>query len=96
MRGWSRKRVTAALACGVPLLGLFCLVVQWPLWSAGNVGLAAANLFVTVAFFATSVFVSAEPGHRLTGVGLAAAEFLWPVNWINEWRVGAFPLLAAL
>src|ERR1022692_2430350 len=94
--GWSRRRVTTALLNGIPLLGLFCVIAQWPLWVPDNLGLATVNLLVTVTFYATSVFVSAEPGHRLTGAGLAAAAFLWPVNWVNEWHVGALPLAAAL
>ena len=93
---WSRQHVVIALLAGIPLLAVFCLIVQWPLWNPGNIGLVVANLLVTVSFYATAVFVYVEPGHRLTGAGLAAAAFLWPVNWINEWDVGPFPLLAAL
>ena len=77
-------------------MAAFCLIAQWPMWRPGDVGLAAANLFVTLSFYATSVFVAAEPQHRLTGLGLAAAAFLWPVNWVNEWHVGPLPVLAAL
>jgi two-component sensor histidine kinase len=95
-QGWSRRHVVLALLAGIPLITVFCLVVQWPLWNPGNVGLAVANLLVTVSFYATAVFVYIEPGHRLTGVGLAAAAFLWPVNWVNEWNAGPLPLIAAL
>jgi hypothetical protein len=95
-RGWSSRHVIIAQLAGLLLLGLFCVVVQGPLWTTVNAGLAAANLLVTVTFYATAVFVYAEPGHRPTGLGLAAAAFLWPVNWVNEWNVGALPLLAAL
>jgi signal transduction histidine kinase len=94
--GRSRRRVTVALLAGIPLLAVFCVVAQWPLWNPGNLGLAGANLLVTVSFYATAVFVCAEPRHRLTGAALAAAAFLWPLNWVNEWHVGPLPLLAAL
>lgn len=94
--GRSRRRVVVALLVGILLLAMFCLIAQWPLWAPGNVGLAVANLLVTVSFYATSVFVFIEPQHRLTGIGLAAAAFLWPVNWVNVWNVGPLPLLAAL
>jgi signal transduction histidine kinase len=95
-RWWSRRHVIIAQLVGVPLLVTFCLIVQWPLWTTGKLGLASANLLVAVTFYATSVFVYAEPGHRLTGLGLAAAAVLWPVNWINEWNVSPLPLVAAL
>ena len=94
--GWSRRWVTAALLAGIPIMASFCLTAQWPMWRPGDIGLAAANLFVTLSFYATSVFVAAEPQQRLTGLGLAAAAFLWPVNWVNEWHVGPLPVLAAL
>ncbi len=95
-KGWSRRRVVTALLAGIPLLAIFCLIAQWPLWTPGNIGLAVANLLVTISFYATAVFVYAEPRQRLTGIGLAAAAFLWPLNWVNEWNVGPLPLLAAL
>lgn len=95
-RTWSRRRVIVALAVGIPCMAALCVVVQWPLWTSGKVGLAAANLVVSLAFYATSVFVYGEPRQRLTGVALAAAALLWPLNWVNEWRVGPLPLIAAL
>jgi len=95
-RGWSRRRMAVTLLAGTLLIAVFCVVAQWPLWNPGNLGLAIANLLVTVSFYATAVFVYAEPRHRLTGAGLAVAAFLWPVNWVNEWRVGPLPLVAAL
>jgi signal transduction histidine kinase len=91
-----RGRVTVALTLGIPLLAAFCVLVQWPIWVHGSVVLAAANLLVTVTFFATAVFIYGEPRHRLTGAALAAAALLWPVDWINEWNTGLFPILAAL
>lgn len=95
-RGWSRWHVAAALAVGVPLLGVFCVVVQRPLWAQGHGILIVANLLVALSFYVTAVFVGAEPGHRITGAGLLAAAFLWPMNWINEWHAGPLPLIAAL
>ena len=77
-------------------MAAFCIVAQWPLWNPGNLGLAVANLLVTVSFYATAVLVYADPRHRLTGAGLAAAAFLWPLNWVNEWQAGPLPLVAAL
>lgn len=94
--GSSRRPVILGLAAGTPLLAAFCLLAQWPLWAAGDIALAAVNLVVTVTFYATAVFVYAEPRHRLTGAGLAAAACLWPVNWVNEWHLGPLPLIAAM
>ena len=84
MYDWSRRRVTAALLAGVPLVVACCLAAQWPLWTSDMIGLATANLLVSVSFYVTSVFVAAEPGQRLTGAVLAAAALLWPLNWVNE------------
>src|SRR5205823_5809618 len=75
---------------------LYCVAAQWPLWVPPTYGLAAVNLLVTVSFFATGVFVSAEPGHRVTGTVLIIAALLWPLNWVNEWMAGPWPLVAAL
>jgi signal transduction histidine kinase len=91
-----RGTVTVALTLGVPLLTAWCVLVQWPIWARGSVVLAAANLLVTATFFAAAVFIYGEPPHRLTGAALAVAALLWPVNWINEWNTGVFPVLAAL
>ena len=96
MYDWSRRRVRAALFAGVPLVVACCLAAQWPLWTSGKIGLATADLFVSVSFYMTSVFVAAEPGQRLTGAALAAAALLWPLNWVNEWHAGPLPLIAAL
>ena len=96
MYDWSRRRVTAALLAGVPLVVACCLAAQWPLWTSDMIGLATANLLVSVSFYVTSVFVAAEPGQRLTGAVLAAAALLWPLNWVNEWHAGPLPLIAAL
>ena len=93
---WSRRRITVALAVGVPGTAALCALAQWPLWTSGNAGLAAANLLVSVTFFATSVFIYGEPRQRLTGAALAAAALLWPLNWVNEWHAGPLPLIAAL
>ncbi len=95
-QGRSGRRVAAALLAGIPLLAAFCVIAQWPLWNPGNLGLAVANLLVTISFYATAVFVYIEPQHRLTGIALAVAAFLWPLNWVNEWKVGPLPLVAAL
>jgi signal transduction histidine kinase len=94
--GWSRPRVVAVLLAGIPLMAAYCLLAQWPLWTSGKHVLVAADLLVTVTFFATAVFVYAEPGHRLTGTALAAAALVWPLNWVNEWKAGPLPLIAAL
>ena len=94
--GQARRAVLAALLAGVPLAGLYCVAVQRPLWEPATAGLAAVNLLVTVSFFATGVFVSAEPGHRVTGTALMLAALLWPVNWLNVWETGPWPLIAAL
>jgi signal transduction histidine kinase len=96
MDGWSRRRVAAALFAGVPLVVACCLAAQWPLWTPGTITLATANLFVSVFFYATSVFVASEPGQRVTGAVLAVAALLWPLNWVNEWNAGPLPLIAAL
>src|SRR3984957_12235842 len=95
-QGWSRRRVAAELVAWIPLAAGYCLLVQWPLWTRGSVSLASANLLVTISFSATSVFVRAEPRHRLTGLALAAATLLWPLNWVNEWNTGPFPLVGGL
>ena len=94
--GWSRPRVVTALLAGAPLMAVYCLVAQWPLLTSGHLGLGVGDLLVTVFFFATAVFVYAEPGHRLTGATLAAAALVWPLNWVNEWKAGPLPLIAAL
>lgn len=94
--GWTRSRVAAELGCWVPAAAGYCVLAQWPLWTGGNASLAAANLLVTLAFSATSVFVRAEAGHRVTGLALAAAVLLWPLNWVNEWHRGVLPLVAAM
>jgi signal transduction histidine kinase len=94
--GYARRAVLTALLAGVPLAALYCVAAQWPLWKPATAGLAAVNLLVTVSFFATGVFVSAEPGHRVTGTVLIIAALLWPVNWVNVWLVGPWPLVAAL
>jgi signal transduction histidine kinase len=94
--GQARRAVLAALIAGAPLAGLYCVAVQRPLWEPATAGLAAVNLLVTVSFFATGVFVSAEPGHRVTGIALILAALLWPVNWLNVWETGPWPLIAAL
>jgi len=60
--GYARRAVLTALLAGVPLAGLYCVAAQRPLWEPATAGLAAVNLLVTVSFFATGVFVSAEPG----------------------------------
>ena len=96
MYDWSRRRVAAALLAGVPLVVACCLAAQWPLWTSGKIGLATANLFVSISFYVTSLFVAAKPGHRLTGAALAAAALLWLLNWVNEWNAGPLPLIAAL
>ena len=83
--GYARRAVLTALLAGVPLAGLYCVAAQWPLWEPATAGLAAVNLLVTVSFFATGVFVSAEPGHRVTGTVLIIAALLWPSNWVNVW-----------
>ncbi|MEP7025178.1 MAG: hypothetical protein ABJB47_15560, partial [Actinomycetota bacterium] len=92
----AHARIVGKLLIGIPAIGLFCLIAQWPLWRPDNVSLAAANLLITVTFYTISVFVYAEPGHRLTGLALAAAALLWPLNWVNEWQAGPLPLIAAL
>jgi signal transduction histidine kinase len=94
--GHARRAVLTALVAGAPVAGLYCVAVQWPLWVPSTYGLAAVNLLVTVSFFATGVFVAAEPGHRLTGTVLILAALLWPVNWLNVWMFGPWPLIAAL
>ena len=94
--GQARRAVLTALLAGVPLAGLYCVAAQWPLWEPATAGLAAVNLLVTVSFFATGVFVSAEPGHRVTGTVLIIAALLWPLNWVNVWMAGPWPLVAAL
>jgi signal transduction histidine kinase len=94
--GQARRAVLTALLAGVPLAGLYCVAAQWPLWEPATAGLAAVNLLVTVSFFATGVFVSAEPGHRATGTVLIIAALLWPLNWVNVWLTGPWPLVAAL
>ena len=94
--GQARRAVLTALLAGVPLAGLYCVAAQRPLWEPATAGLAAVNLLVTVSFFATGVFVSAEPGHRVTGTVLIIAALLWPLNWVNVWMVGPWPLVAAL
>ena len=94
--GYARRAVLTALLAGVPLAGLYCVAAQWPLWEPATAGLAAVNLLVTVSFFATGVFVSAEPGHRVTGTVLIIAALLWPANWVNVWLAGPWPLVAAL
>ena len=94
--GQARRAVLTALLAGVPLAGLYCVAAQWPLWRPATAGLAAVNLLVTVSFFATGVFVSAEPGHRVTGTVLIIAALLWPLNWVNVWMAGPWPLVAAL
>ncbi|HEX6854867.1 MAG TPA: ATP-binding protein [Streptosporangiaceae bacterium] len=94
--GQARRAVLTALLAGVPLAGLYCVAAQWPLWEPATAGLAAVNLLVTVSFLATGVFVSAEPGHRATGVALILAALLWPVNWLSVWMTGPWPLIAAL
>jgi signal transduction histidine kinase len=94
--GQARRAVLTALLAGVPLAGLYCVAAQWPLWEPATAGLAAVNLLVTVSFFATGVFVSAEPGHRVTGTVLIIAALLWPLNWVNVWMIGPWPLVAAL
>ena len=95
-QGWSRRRVTTVLLAGVPLMAAYCLIVQWPLWTTGHPGLVTGDLLVTVFFFATAVFVYAEPGHRLTGAVLCTAALVWPLNWVNDWKAGPLPLIAAL
>src|SRR6185437_13647355 len=77
--GYARRAVLAALLGGVPLAALYCVAAQWPLWEPATAGLAAVNLLVTVSFFATGVFVAAEPGHRVTGTVLIIAALLWPL-----------------
>ena len=72
-----------ALLAGRPLAGLYCVAAQWPLWELRHGLPGAVNLLVTVSFFATGVFVSAEPGHRVTGTVLIIAALLWPLNWVN-------------
>jgi signal transduction histidine kinase len=94
--GQGRRAVLAALLAGAPLAGLYCVAVQLPLWKPPTYGLATVNLLVTVSFFATGVFVRAEPGHRATGTVLILAALLWPVNWLNVWMWGPWPLIAAL
>jgi signal transduction histidine kinase len=94
--GYARRAVLTALLAGVPLAGLYCVAAQRPLWEPATAGLAAVNLLVTVSFFATGVFVSAEPGHRVTGTVLIIAALLWPLNWVNVWMAGPWPLVAAL
>jgi signal transduction histidine kinase len=96
LRAWSSRRVVLTVLLGTPLVGLYCVLVQWPLWKPAEYPLAVGNLLVTMSFFAASVFVAAEHGHRVTGVVLGAAALLWPVNWIEEWYVGPLPLVAAL
>jgi hypothetical protein len=75
-QGWSRRRVTTVLLAGVPLMAAYCLIAQWPLWATGHPGLVVGDLLVTVFFFATAVFVYAEPGHRLTGAVIFAAALV--------------------
>jgi len=94
--GYARRAVLTSLLAGVPLAGLYSVAAQRPLWEPATAGLAAVNLLVTVSFFATGVFVSAEPGHRVTGTVLIIAALLWPLNWVNVWMAGPWPLVAAL
>ena len=94
--GWSRRGSSPRCWPACPLWSRTASPRSGRCWTPGHLGLAAANLLVSVFFFATSVFVYAEPGHRLTGATLAAAALLWPLNWVNEWKAGPLPLIAAL
>jgi len=92
----TRFRPPRRLIAAIWISGLYCMVVQWPLWARGEHALVAGDLLVAVSFAAAAVFVGARREHRATAVALSMVAVLWPLNWVNAWNSGIWPLTAAL
>ncbi|MGF7237867.1 MAG: hypothetical protein ACQSGP_23335 [Frankia sp.] len=58
--------------------------------------LFGVNIAVAVSFSAAGAIVWDEPGQRATAIAFAIASILWPAAWLNEWRVGPYPLISTL
>ena len=92
--GWGRTVAVAAL--GGPAVLAWGVAADWPLRATHGPTFLAVNAAVGLAYFLAGTVLLDEPGHRTTGSVLVAAGLLWPLNWVNEWGTGPWPLVAAL
>lgn len=72
------------------------LLVCWPLHSGARWTFLLMNVAVALGFVLVGATVLEQDGHRGTGTAMLAAGMLWPLNWVNEWNTGPWPLVAAL
>jgi len=82
------------MVLGLVALAIVGTLADWPLIGEGQPLLLVANVLVSLGFLTAAEFVGAEPGHHRTGVYLALVALVWPLNWLNEWNRGPFPLIA--
>jgi signal transduction histidine kinase len=92
----TRRAALLTIAVGVPPLAGITVLAQWPFTHTGRTPLLVADAVVAVAFFVTGIIVGTDHGHRVTALALLAGGLLWPLNWVNEWNAGIWPLVAAL
>lgn len=92
--GWGRTAAVAVV--GGPLVLAWGLAVCWPLHATQGLTFWVVNAAVGLAYFLAGAVLIDEVDHGVTGSVLLAVGVFWPLNWVDEWGTGPWPLVAAL
>jgi signal transduction histidine kinase len=71
------------------------VIVQWPNW-ADRPALSAVNLAVSLLFVLTGLLITREDGQRAVGCALILTGIFRPLDFIDAWAVGPFPLYSLI
>ena len=89
---WHGYRSWLAVAAAIAAVGVFCTLVQGPLWEQGA-ALAALNLTVSLVFVFTGLMLRKEPGQRGVAWALMLAGVFRSLDFIDAWN-GPWPVYA--
>jgi signal transduction histidine kinase len=83
------------IAAVLVLVAVWAIALPWPDW-ANWTALTAVNVVVALLFALTGLLLAREPGQRGLGWVLMLTGICRPLDFIDAWGVGPFPLYALI
>jgi signal transduction histidine kinase len=91
LHAWGRLKLPVQTGTVLLAVGCMNLVAEWPLWMQSS-ALAAANLMTTLTFVLTGLLIRREPGHRGVGWALILTGAFRPLDFVDLWNTGPWPV----